>query len=174
MPASYDGSRVKRLLKSWKATGSALALIGALALTGAAGLSVSSGDAGVSMPGPEYRLSLVLPAKASPAPAPQEPATSGSKVVGRGQASFYGAGFAGRPTANGERFDPAAMTAAHPSLPFGTKVRVTNQANGRQVVVRINDRGPFAKNRVIDLSEGAAGRIGMINSGTANVVIERV
>jgi rare lipoprotein A len=91
-----------------------------------------------------------------------------------GTASFYGAGFAGKPTANGESFNPSALTAAHPTLPFGTEVKVTNVRTGKSVVVRINDRGPFAKNRVIDLSREAASRIGMVNSGTAPVHIERV
>ncbi len=90
----------------------------------------------------------------------------------RGIASFYGRGFAGRPTATGERFNPEAMTAAHRSLPFGTRVRVTNTRNGRSVVVRINDRGPFIRGRVIDVSTGAARAIGMINSGVAPVKIE--
>ncbi|HYW18209.1 MAG TPA: septal ring lytic transglycosylase RlpA family protein [Nodularia sp. (in: cyanobacteria)] len=90
----------------------------------------------------------------------------------RGLASFYGRGFAGRPTATGERFNPEAMTAAHRSLPFGTRVRVTNTRNGRSVVVRINDRGPFIRSRVIDVSTAAARAIGMINSGVAQVKIE--
>jgi rare lipoprotein A len=77
-----------------------------------------------------------------------------------------------RRTANGERYDMNQMTAAHRSLPFGTKVRVTNQRNGRAVVVRINDRGPFAGRRIIDLSRGAAGAIGMVNSGVAPVKLE--
>jgi rare lipoprotein A len=92
----------------------------------------------------------------------------------QGIASFYGHGdgFAGRPTATGERFNPNGMTAAHRSLPFGTRVRVTNTRNGRSVVVRINDRGPFARGRVIDLSTGAARVLGMIGSGIAPVRIE--
>ena len=90
----------------------------------------------------------------------------------RGIASFYGAYFAGRKTASGERFNPARMTAAHRSLPFGTRVRVTNMRNGRSVVVRINDRGPFIRGRVIDLSKGAAGVIGMIGRGIAPVRVE--
>ncbi|AHJ29486.1 septal ring lytic transglycosylase RlpA family protein [Nodularia spumigena CS-584] len=90
----------------------------------------------------------------------------------RGIASFYGRGFAGKPTATGERFNPEAMTAAHRTLPFGTRVRVTNTRNGRSVVVRINDRGPFIRGRIIDVSTGAARAIGMINSGIAPVKIE--
>jgi rare lipoprotein A len=92
--------------------------------------------------------------------------------VGSGPASFYGVQFAGRPTASGERFAPEAMTAAHRSLPFGSKVRVTNTRNGRSVIVRINDRGPFHGNRVIDLSKAAAQELGFVRSGTAPVVIE--
>lgn len=95
-------------------------------------------------------------------------------VLGTGMASYYGARFAGRRTASGERFNPAKMTAAHRRLRFGTKVRVTNLRNGRHVTVRINDRGPFAKGRVIDLSRAAARKIGMIRSGTARVRLERV
>lgn len=94
------------------------------------------------------------------------------KSIGGGEASYYGAAFAGRPTANGETFDPSGMTAAHRTLPFGTKLRVTNTVNGRSVVVRVNDRGPYAHNRVIDLAQGAAERIGMIHSGTAQVRLE--
>jgi rare lipoprotein A len=89
-----------------------------------------------------------------------------------GPASWYGGKFHGRLTANGERFDKDKLTAAHKTLPFGTKVRVTNSANGKSVVVRINDRGPFVGNRVIDLSQGAAGAVGMINSGVARVTID--
>ena len=90
----------------------------------------------------------------------------------RGIASFYGAYFAGRKTAAGEIFNPSKMTAAHKTLPFGTRVRVTNMRNGRSVVVRINDRGPFIRGRVIDLSRGAAGVIGMIGRGIAPVRVE--
>ena len=77
-------------------------------------------------------------------------------------------------TASGERMNPAAMTAAHRGLPFGAKVRVTNKKNGRSVVVRINDRGPFAKGRIIDLSKAAAGKLGFINRGHTPVCIQRI
>jgi rare lipoprotein A (peptidoglycan hydrolase) len=90
-----------------------------------------------------------------------------------GIASFYGYG-AGSQTASGQRFNPNAMTAAHRTLPFGTKVRVTNKRNGKTVVVTINDRGPFIRGRVIDLSTAAAGVIGMKSSGLAPVTVERI
>ena len=83
-----------------------------------------------------------------------------------GMASFYKSG---RVTANGERFNPNGLTAAHRSLKFGTKVRVTNLRNGRSVIVRINDRGPFIRGRIIDLTYGAAAVVGMHGSGIAKV-----
>jgi peptidoglycan lytic transglycosylase len=83
-----------------------------------------------------------------------------------GKASWYKMGHT---TANGERMNAKALAAAHRSLPFGTRVRVDNLSNGRSVVVRINDRGPYVGGRVIDLTQGAAERIGMIHSGTASV-----
>ena len=75
-------------------------------------------------------------------------------------------------TASGERMNPAAMTAAHRTLPFGSKVVVTNQRNGKQVVVRINDRGPFIKGRVIDLSRAAAARLGFVSQGHTKICME--
>lgn len=86
-----------------------------------------------------------------------------------GVASWYGPGFHGNRTANGERFDQHAMTAAHRTLPFGTRVRVTNLSNGRSVVVRINDRGPFSPGRSLDLSQGAASAIGLLGAGVGTV-----
>lgn len=83
-----------------------------------------------------------------------------------GIASYY---WQGRSTASGERFNPAAMTAAHRSLPFGTKVRVTNLRNGRSVVVRINDRGPFTRGRIIDVSRAAASELGFTGNGITRV-----
>lgn len=89
-----------------------------------------------------------------------------------GTASFYSYEFSGRKTASGEMFDPEALTAAHKYYPFGTKVRVVNLKNQQIVIVRINDRGPFLKGRIIDLSRKAAEEIGMIGDGTARVRIE--
>ena len=86
-----------------------------------------------------------------------------------GVASYYGNELAGNRTASGERFDPGQLTAAHRSLPFGSMVRVTNTSNGDSVIVRINDRGPFSRGRVIDVSQAAAREIGMHRSGTARV-----
>ena len=94
---------------------------------------------------------------------------SDKRQIGEGEASFYGHEFAGNPTASGERFDPGALTAAHRTLPLGSRVRVTNADSGKSVVVRINDRGPFHEDRVIDLSFAAARSIGLISSGTAQV-----
>lgn len=100
----------------------------------------------------------------------KRPATPvANAAIGRGVASWYGPNFNGRPTANGERYDMHEMTAAHPTLPFGTLVEVRNVSNGRSAVVRINDRGPYKKSRVIDLSYAAARSIGVVQSGTATV-----
>ncbi|MEA5576149.1 septal ring lytic transglycosylase RlpA family protein [Anabaena sp. UHCC 0451] len=103
---------------------------------------------------------------------PQQLAIGGIKLNFKGIASWYGYDWAGRKTANGERFNPEAMTAAHRSLPMGTKVRVTNTRNGRSVVVRINDRGPYIGGRIIDLSLGAARILGIMNSGVGPVHID--
>ena len=92
--------------------------------------------------------------------------------VVQGAASWYGPGFYGRTTANGERFSNGTLTAAHRTLPFGTKVRVTNLSNGRSVVVRINDRGPFKYHRVIDLAHGAASQLQMMQAGEVPVKLE--
>ena len=102
-----------------------------------------------------------------PAPAPRDGAAH--QV---GMASWYGGKFHGRTTASGEPYDMNALTAAHPKLPFGTKVRVTNLANGRSVVLRINDRGPYVKPRIIDVSRQAAERLGFRRAGLAKVRVE--
>ncbi len=89
----------------------------------------------------------------------------------RGRASWYGAAFHGSPTASGEPFDMNALTAAHRSLPLGSRALVRNLENDRTVVVKINDRGPFRRNRILDLSYGAAREIGMARAGSARVEI---
>lgn len=93
------------------------------------------------------------------------------KVTEAGKASYYADKFQGRKTANGETFRQRKMTAAHRTLPFGTKVKVTNLDNGRTTKVRINDRGPFVAGRIIDLSHKAANRLNMTRAGVANVKI---
>ena len=116
----------------------------------------------------------LMPLPALP-PSPVETKTDGSSKlieVVQGAASWYGPGFYGRTTANGERFRKGTLTAAHRTLPFGTKVRVTNLSNGRSVVVRINDRGPFKYHRVIDLAHGAASQLRMMQAGEVPVKLE--
>lgn len=103
------------------------------------------------------------------APDAQIDADPVERMLGEGMASYYGSELAGQRTASGERFDPQELTAAHRTLPFGSKVRVTNPANGRSVVVRINDRGPFTRGRLIDLSRSAAKRIGLVARGHGEV-----
>jgi rare lipoprotein A len=127
--------------------------------------------------GPLQRASMTLlcgalavacaaaPAPRTGAPAPRPGATE------RGVASWYGAEYHGRPTASGEIYDMHAPTAAHQTLPFGAIVEVKNRENGNRFEVRINDRGPFVKGRIIDLSYAAAERLGMVATGTARVEV---
>jgi rare lipoprotein A len=96
-------------------------------------------------------------------------AGSAGKDMGSGHASYYANEFAGRRTANGETFNPNGLTAAHRTAPFHSKIRVTHLGNGKSVTVRVNDRGPFIKGRIIDISYGAAKQIGLHHSGTARV-----
>ncbi|MEH2285403.1 MAG: septal ring lytic transglycosylase RlpA family protein [Nostoc sp.] len=103
---------------------------------------------------------------------PQQISVGGVRISFRGMASYYGYDGSGNRTASGQRFNPEGMTAAHRSLPFGTQVRVTNTRNGRSVVLRINDRGPFIRGRILDVSAGAARILGMMGSGVAPVHIE--
>ena len=92
--------------------------------------------------------------------------------IQEGTVSWYGGQFHKRPTASGELFNTNALTMAHPTLPFGTKVKVTNLSNGRSVVVRVNDRGPFIGHRIADLSKAAAETLGMMRRGVAHARIE--
>jgi rare lipoprotein A len=98
-------------------------------------------------------------------------ATGGTQ---EGLGTWYGGKHHGGPTASGERFDKNAMTCAHRTLPLGTRVRVTNKRNGKSVVLRINDRGPYGKGRIIDVSEAAARRLDMIDAGVVPVRVEVV
>jgi rare lipoprotein A len=115
------------------------------------------------------------PAMAAPAPAaaPAAPAAA-TADVSEGKVAHYGRKFNGRKTASGERFNAAAMTMAHKTLPFGTKVKVTNLANGKSVVVRVNDRGPTTPDRVGDLTTAAAKKIRMTKAGVVNAKLEVV
>lgn len=105
------------------------------------------------------------------AAAPIETTPSADVELARGTASWYGPRFDGKLTSNGERFDMNELTAAHATLPLGTLVRVRNLANGREVIVRINDRFRRARNRVIDLSKAAAAALGFVHAGEAQVVL---
>jgi len=114
----------------------------------------------------------LLRPQTSPLPIAPAPVAPRVVAVSQGQASWYGPGFYGNRTASGEVLRQGTLTAAHRTLPFGTKVRVTNLWNGRATVVRINDRGPFTGGRVIDLAHGAASQLGVVASGIAQVKLE--
>lgn len=115
-------------------------------------------------------------AASAPAAAPAKPAAAAAPAgeVSEGKVAWYGSKFNGRRTASGERFNAGALTMAHKTLPFGTRVKVTNTANNRSVVVRVNDRGPSSPNLVGDLSLAAAQKIRMVRSGIATVKMEVV
>ncbi len=105
---------------------------------------------------------------------PEKPLKPNHNKLETGKASYYAMKFKGRKTASGEIYDPVKLTAAHPTLPFGTKVRVTNLYTQQSVIVRINDRGPQIKSRIIDLSYAAAEKLGIISKGIADVAIELI
>ncbi len=111
-------------------------------------------------------LALGVPFISTPIEAKGE---SNGEHLGTGQASYYSQEFSGRRTASGEKFNPGGLTAAHRTARFGSLIKVTHLGNGREVTVRVNDRGPFVKGRIIDLSYGAAQKIGLHRSGTARV-----
>lgn len=112
--------------------------------------------------------SQLVPGQPTAKKSPAVPA----KLPQTGEASWYGAQHQGKQTASGTIYDQAGLTAAHPSLPLGSKIKVTNLANGKSVEVEITDRGPFAENRIIDLSQAAAKALEIIDSGTATVRLE--
>jgi rare lipoprotein A len=156
-----------------------LAIAILISLLGVAGCAhrTSPARAPAQTPQPSPPISGEQPAPSPPSGPPpaveRQPAVPGVYVE-EGVASWYGAPFHGRRTSNGETYDMHEMTAAHRTLPFGSIVRVTNLRNGKQTEVRINDRGPFVANRVIDLSESAARAIEMMGPGTAPVRLEIV
>ena len=136
-------------------------LVLAMAVTGCSSAgrgSIPSGDRS----DPRGGVSIQAP--------PSRPTSPSSTQTGR--ASWYGQAHHGRKTASGEIYDMTQLTAAHRTLPLGTRVRVTNVGNGRSVVVRINDRGPFIDGRIIDLSQAAAREIGAIGAGVVSVQLE--
>jgi len=120
-------------------------------------------------------VSAALAQTAAPAvaaPAAAAPAAKAAPTVETGKVAWYGRKFAGRRTASGERFNPDALTMAHKTLPFGTKVKVTNTKTGKSVVVRVNDRGPTQPDRIGDLSLAAARALGMVRSGVIDAELE--
>ena len=153
----------------------------AVTLTGCAGYSLVRvprpiPTSGIGESGFAWKTPPPASIASSPAPPPGTPALDSASGEAKdeevGVATYYGPDFHGRRTANGERFNMYAMTAAHRSLPFNTKVKITNLDNDKVAYVRINDRGPFQKNRIIDLSRAAAKELGFEQKGTARVRIE--
>jgi len=143
------------------------AMAGSTFTSGATGSQVAIREADFQ-PSMEEKFFQQMP----PVPVAQGQLLASVRGVSSGQASWYGPGFYGNRTASGEVFRPGTLTAAHRSLPFGTRVRVTNLWNGRSAVVRINDRGPFHGGRIIDLAHGAAQELGLTASGVADVKLE--
>jgi rare lipoprotein A len=142
--------------------------LGLLLFQGCALLQRPSGTAAPTEPTAQPEPSKPAPTPPTATKAPTAPA----KLPQTGEASWYGAQHQGKQTASGTIYDQAGFTAAHPSLPFGSKIKVTNLANGKSVEVEITDRGPSSGNRIIDLSQAAAKALEMIESGTATVRLE--
>jgi rare lipoprotein A (peptidoglycan hydrolase) len=143
--------------REWRPRGAGFVWVSCLALTAYLGTAVASGNR------ERMRESLSLPEDSA------EVSSGSFRTLGR--ASWYGPRFDGQPTANGETFDMNALTAAHRTLPLGSRVLVHNLENDRSVVVKINDRGPYIRGRDIDLSYGAARQLGMVPDGLARVEI---
>jgi rare lipoprotein A (peptidoglycan hydrolase) len=144
-------------------------LLGVALLSQSCGMIASSSRGTV----PEM-VSIPQPSIAKPGPTKQPTELKGTVSVQIGQASWYGKAFAGKPTTSGEIFNHELLTAAHRSFPLGTKVRVTNVANGKSVEVKVNDRGPYVGGRIIDLSSAAARALGMIEDGLTEVRLEAI
>lgn len=168
--------------EGWKARSFASRSIQAIAAAGLLGLaplaasSAAAPDAPASAIEPATSVAAVelvplQPSSGVTAPGIDAAAPSAPQetVLGRGSASYYAAKFNGRRTASGERFDNSEYTAAHRTLPFGSRVRLTNTANGKSVIVRINDRGPFSPGRMIDVSRAAADDLGLVARGHGTV-----
>ena len=121
---------------------------------------------------PRYHSSNINVANDNKSSSFKKQKTKKYKTVYKGVSSWYGPDFHGKLTANGEVYDQYGITAAHKELPLNTVVRVTNLDNNKSIILRINDRGPYAKNRILDCSYGAAKKLDFLNQGTANVKIE--
>lgn len=162
---SFRLARVTRLLVL------ALAIAALTALSGCSGKStVGGGSGGPSMPSSGTSGTKPYTVMGQT----YYPLQSGHGYTEEGVASWYGKDFHGKTTSNGERYDMYGMTAAHKILPFGTQLRVTNLDNNKSIVVRVNDRGPFVANRIIDLTKTGAEQIDMIGPGTARVRLESI
>jgi rare lipoprotein A len=156
-------------LRIWLAAGFSSVLL----IAGVLALIPRTVEADARLSQPAVTAPPVVPVVSStPVMTPRKSVESETVHALHGVASWYGGRFNGRKTASGERFDMYAMTACHPTLPFGTVVRVVNRDNGRSVVVRITDRGYLYSGRMLDLSYGAAKKLGMIKPGLAQVDLE--
>jgi rare lipoprotein A len=165
------GSRLITPLRIWLFAGLTSLVLAGVIIT----LATRTVQADVKVPQQIATVPPSVPATPKAPPdslTPQGTATTRHKSLLKGLASWYGEEFDGRKTANGETFDENAMTACHPTLPFGSLVRVVNVTNGRSVIVRITDRGDLAKGRIIDLSKAAAEKLAMTRSGLAPVVLD--
>ena len=137
------------------------------ALFGAMALLIVQGCSMVSAP-----MSPSIASKPDVVEVPSAAPTALVRPVRMGQASWYGPGFSGKKTASGDVFDEEKFTAAHKTIPLGSRAKVTNLANGKTVEVEINDRGPFVPGRIIDLSQAAAQALGIVDRGTAKVQVD--
>jgi rare lipoprotein A len=126
----------------------------------------------IALPEPQTDAVPTPPVAAPEARGASAETESAARLSQRGRISLYGGAFAGKRTASGEMFDPERLTMAHPTLPFGTRVRVTNLQNQRSVEVVVNDRGPFVPGRIADLSAAAARQIGMVVDGVVEALLE--
>lgn len=182
--------RTRKRIQGQKAVSFASRSLQAFALVSLAGLAPLAASSAAAPNAPAVRVDAatsaavveLVPVQSGaeltlPAPSPEVqsiPSAPQETLLGRGSASYYAAKFDGRRTASGERFDNDDMTAAHRTLPFGSLVRVTNPANGKSVVVRINDRGPFSHGRMIDVSRAAAEELGIVARGHGTVELSLV
>ena len=135
-------------------------------------LAVSAGTAEAAASAPSiYGLDTLMPVSGSEVTGAEVVEAEAAVEFDRGNVSWYGGRFHGRRTASGERFDMYALTAAHPTLPFGTRIKVRRLDTGQEIEVRINDRGPHARGRILDLSRGAAQALGVLQAGEAAVAL---